>query len=135
MTGEGAHVELAGTGLCDGPWPELLPDLRPVLVVPAAPGRSCDPRDGWSAQAPGGGPHPGWSAVLDGNRLTVHRPGQQPWYDGEVAVGREWRRAVRVHRVLLLVTGPFSGVTDFGAAAGAGRLFLLTVPVRLDGPS
>jgi hypothetical protein len=31
----------------------------------------------------------------------------------------------------LLVTGPFTSVFDFQPAAAAGRLFLLTTPIRL----
>ncbi|MFE7527651.1 hypothetical protein ACFU7Y_18320 [Kitasatospora sp. NPDC057542] len=48
---------------------------------------------------------------------------------------RRWRRRIRDHGTLLLITGPFSSVFDFQPVAAAGRLFLLTTPIRLaDGP-
>lgn len=126
---------IVSTGLQGHPWPELLPDRRPVLVVPAAPGRLLVLEDGWADRDTATmltvGPQPGWSAVLDGSRLTVHRPGGLAWFDGEIAVTREWRRRVRDHRTLLLITGPFTSVFDFQPAAAAGRLFLLTAPIRL----
>ncbi|MCX4755166.1 hypothetical protein [Kitasatospora purpeofusca] len=124
-------MELTGTGLCGSPWPELLPDRRPVLVVPAMAGPAVPAGEGWTAHPPGYDPTPGWTAVLDGQHLTVRRPGGQPWYKGPVAAGRQWQRAIRTHRTLLLVTGPFTGVLDFRAAAATGELLLLTVAARL----
>ncbi|WP_371523059.1 hypothetical protein [Kitasatospora sp. NBC_01300] len=62
------------------------------------------------------------------------RPGGHPWYEGPVAAGRQWQRAIRAHRTLLLVTGPFTGVLDFKAAAATGELLLLTVAARLTEP-
>ncbi|MFE4995528.1 hypothetical protein [Streptomyces mirabilis] len=78
-------------------------------------------------------PHPGWSAALEDGRLTVHRPGGATWFDREIGADRHWRRRVRDHRTLLLVTGPFTSIFDLRPAAEAGRLFLLTTPVRLLG--
>ncbi|WP_093858192.1 hypothetical protein [Streptomyces sp. TLI_053] len=127
-------MELTGTGLRGSPWPELLPDRRPVLVVPAMAGPAVLSGEGWTAHVPGCDPAPGWSAVLDGQQLAVHRPGGRPWYEGPVAAGRQWQRALRAHRTLLLVTGPFAGVLDFRAAAATGRLLLLTVAARLTDP-
>ncbi|MEU9617325.1 hypothetical protein AB0D56_38335, partial [Streptomyces sp. NPDC048209] len=78
------------------------------------------------------GPQPAWSASLaDDDRLTIHRPGGLTWFDGHIAATREWRRRVRDHRTLLLITGPFTDVFDFQPAAAAGQLFLLTTPIRL----
>ncbi|MGK4578675.1 hypothetical protein [Kitasatospora sp. HPMI-4] len=129
-------MEMISTGLDGRPWPEFLFDRRPVLVVPAAPGRLPAPEDGWAdrdtALALTAGPRPSWSAVLDESRLVIHRPGGEAWFDGEIGVTREWRRAVRAHRTLLLVTGPFANPFEFTAAVGAGRLLLLTTPIRLD---
>ncbi|MGY0466763.1 hypothetical protein ACW14Y_41885 (plasmid) [Kitasatospora sp. cg17-2] len=124
-------MELTGTGLCGSPWPELLPDRRPVLVVPAAAASPVVAGEDWTAHPPGHDPAPGWSAVLDGQHLTVRRSGGYPWFEGSVAVGRQWQRAIRAHRTLLLVTGPFTGVLDFRAAADSGGLLLLTVAARL----
>ncbi|MGW2376555.1 hypothetical protein [Kitasatospora sp. NPDC001683] len=117
-------------------WPELLRDRRPVLVVPAAPGRLLVLEDGWADRdtatpALAADPDTTWSAVLADNRLTIRRPGGLTWFDGEIAATREWRRAVREHRTLLLITGPFTSVFDFQPAAAAGQLFLLTTPIRL----
>ncbi|MGY0466959.1 hypothetical protein ACW14Y_42870 (plasmid) [Kitasatospora sp. cg17-2] len=126
---------ISGSGLLGGPWTELMPDLRPVLVLPADPGRPLVPGDGWTghdtALMPAAGPHPLWSAVLTGHRLTVHRPGGQVWFDGGITVTREWTRSVRAHRTLLLITGPFTSAFDFHPAAAAGRLLLLSTPIRL----
>ncbi|WP_043478259.1 hypothetical protein [Kitasatospora sp. MBT66] len=121
------------------PWPELLSDHRPVLVLPADPGRLPVPEDGWAdrdtAPAPGTDPNSGWSAVLDGYWLTVRRPSGTVWFDGETAATREWIRSVRAHGTLLLITGPFTNVFDFWPAAATGQLFFLTTPIRLaDGP-
>ncbi|MFE5586353.1 hypothetical protein [Kitasatospora sp. NPDC056531] len=126
---------ISSTGLGGQPWPELMPDRRPVLVVPAAPGRLLVLEDGWAdrhtAPALAAGPQPTWSAVLAGARLTIHRPGGLTWFDGEIAATREWRRQVREHSTLLLITGPFTNVFDFQPTAAAGQLFLLTTPIRL----
>ncbi|MFC5664998.1 hypothetical protein ACFP3U_18680 [Kitasatospora misakiensis] len=127
-------MELTGTGLRGSPWPELLPDRRPVLVVPAMAASPVLAGEGWTAHPPGCDPAPGWSAVLDGQHLAVCRPGGHPWYDGPVAGGRQWQRAIRAHRTLMLVTGPFTGVLDFKAAAATGELLLLTVAARLTEP-
>ncbi len=119
------------------PWPELMPDHRPVLVLPAAPGRLLDLEDGWSDRDTvptlTAGPRSDWSAVLAGARLTIHRPGGLTWFDCEIEATREWIRAVHAHRNLLLITGPFTSVFNFQAAATAGQLFLLTTPIRLAG--
>ncbi|MGW2543151.1 hypothetical protein ACWC5I_20315 [Kitasatospora sp. NPDC001574] len=125
---------MISTGLDGRPWPEFL-DRRPALVTPAAPDRPLIPDEGWTDRHTARaltGPHPAWSAVLTGSHLAIHRPGGLPWFDGEIAAIREWRRAARDHRALLLVTGPFTNLFEFPAAATAGRLFLLATPVRLD---
>ncbi|MFF7458643.1 hypothetical protein [Kitasatospora sp. NPDC008115] len=122
-------MELISTGLYGAPWPELLPDLRPALVVPAAPDRLPQPGDGWARHAPED-PDPAWSAVIEGLRLTVCRPGGRTWYDGDISAGREWQRATRTHGALLLITGPFTGPHDLRAAAGAGHLLLVAAPIR-----
>ncbi|MGW2546361.1 hypothetical protein ACWC5I_37205 [Kitasatospora sp. NPDC001574] len=49
-----------------------------------------------------------------GTRGTARRPGGPTWLDGEITATREWRRAVREHRTLL-ITGP-----DLGPAARGG---------------
>ncbi|MFE2729442.1 hypothetical protein [Kitasatospora sp. NPDC059327] len=116
------------------PWPELTRDHRPVLIVPADPGRPLVLEDGWAdrdaAPATATGPNPAWSAVLGGYRLTIHRPGGRAWFDDEIATTREWRRSVLAHGTLLLITGLFTSVFDFRPAAAAGRLLLLSTPVR-----
>ena len=126
---------ISGPDLLGRPWPELMPDHRPVLVLPADPGRLLVLEDGWAdrhtASALATGPQPAWSAVLADYRLTIHRPGGLTWFDGEIAATREWSRAIRAHRTLLLVTGPFTSVFDFQPAAAAGQLFLLTTPIWL----
>ncbi|MFD9061128.1 hypothetical protein ACFVZ3_06360 [Kitasatospora purpeofusca] len=125
---------IGGPGLY-WPWPELMPDRRPVLVLPADPGRDLDPEEGWasreSAPVLTAASQVGWSATLNGYRLTIDRPGGQAWFDGEIAATREWSRSVRAHRLLLLVTGPFTSVLDFQTAAAAGLLLLLTTAVQL----
>ncbi|MER6302043.1 hypothetical protein ABT247_21130 [Kitasatospora sp. NPDC001539] len=128
---------ISRTGAESRPWPELMPDRRPVLVVPAAPTRLPVVDDGWADRDSAGPelatrPVPAWSAVLDDDdRLVIHRPGGVIWFDGRIAAGREWRRAIRTHRSLLLITGPFTSVLDFQHAAAAGRLSLLTTAARL----
>ncbi|MEV7214530.1 hypothetical protein AB0O31_15725 [Kitasatospora cineracea] len=127
---------IGGTGLYDSPWPELMPDGRPVLLVPACPARRVLAGDGWSgldALHRSVEPCPGWSAVLDGYRLTLRHPGGAVWFDGEVAADRHWRRRLRDHRTLLLITGPFTTPFDFRPAAQAGHLLLLTAPAHLHG--
>ncbi|MFE7558823.1 hypothetical protein [Kitasatospora sp. NPDC057500] len=66
--------------------------------------------------------------------MTIRRPGRHTWYDGEVAAGREWHHAIRTHRTLLMVTGPFTSALGFRSAATGGRRSLLTVPARLTDP-
>ncbi|WP_405021281.1 hypothetical protein OHV05_34620 [Kitasatospora sp. NBC_00070] len=125
---------ISGPGLRGRPWPELMPDHQPVLVFPADVGRPLVLEDGWAERgttpALATGPHPGWSAVLDGYRLTVRRPGGPAWFDGEVAATREWSRSGRAYRTMLLITGPFTSVFDFQPTAAAGWLLLIT-PIRL----
>ncbi|MFJ9448312.1 hypothetical protein ACIRRH_41850 [Kitasatospora sp. NPDC101235] len=123
------EITIAGTGLAGGAWPELLPDRRPVLVVPAPAAPPPHPADGWTREAahPHDTPHPGWAATATPPHLTIHQPTGQPWYDAPLTAGREWWRALRTHEVLLLVTGPFTNVFDFRRAAEAGALALLTV--------
>ncbi|MER6365217.1 hypothetical protein [Kitasatospora sp. NPDC001527] len=123
-------MELTSTGLHGVPWPELLPDLRPALIVPATPDRLPHPGDGWTPHMPEA-PDPAWSAHLDSHRLTIHRPGNHTWYDGPITASREWHRATRTHHTLLLITGPFTGPHDLNTAATTGHLLLLTVPIRL----
>ncbi|MFE6866138.1 hypothetical protein ACFVFS_06245 [Kitasatospora sp. NPDC057692] len=120
---------IAGAGLAGRAWPELLPDRRPALVVPAWAAGPAVAGEGWSRQAGGleDGPAPGWSAAAAPPRLTVRRPAGQPWFDARVTAGREWWRALRAHGALLLVTGPFTDVFDLRPAAEAGALTLLTV--------
>ncbi|MEU8512946.1 hypothetical protein AB0C76_15365 [Kitasatospora sp. NPDC048722] len=126
-----------GTGLHGGAWPELLHGRRPVLLVPADPGRPLLPEDGRAGRDTAcpttTGPRTGWSAVLTGTWLTIHRPGGALWFDAEIAATREWRRRIRDHRTLLLITGAFTGIFDFRLAATAGELLLLSTPVRLVG--
>ncbi|MFE9429104.1 hypothetical protein ACFYNO_39860 [Kitasatospora sp. NPDC006697] len=111
-------MELA-TELRGEPWPELLPDQWPVLVVPAGPDRPVVPGDGWTGRAPATCPNPGWSAVLAGSRLTIRRPGGQLWFDGPVAATRQWQRRVRDHRALLLVLTWAIGATRLTGAPRA----------------
>ncbi|MFK0192817.1 hypothetical protein [Kitasatospora sp. NPDC090308] len=124
-------------GLHGRPWPELMPDQSPVLVVPSDPGRPVLAADGWadrdSALSRSADAHPGWCADLEGHHLVVCRTGGALWFEGEVAATREWRRRVRDRRRLLLVTGPFTSVFDFRPAAASGRLFFLSTAVRLLG--
>jgi hypothetical protein len=119
-----------------GPWPELMPDGRPVLVVPASPTSPVLAGDGWAGLDTlhrSADPQPGWSAVLDDYRLTLHRPGGALWFDGHVPADRHWRRRLRDHHTLLLITGPFTTPFDFRPAARAGHLLLLTTPAHLLG--
>ncbi|MEV0193125.1 hypothetical protein AB0I39_31915 [Kitasatospora purpeofusca] len=123
---------VAGAGYGCGAWPELTADRRPVLLVPAAKARPVLVEDGWDRD-PGvleRLPAAGWSALAGAPGLTVRGPDGRVWFDRPVTAGREWWRALRTHEVLLLVTGPFTGVLDLRPAAAAGRLFLLTTPVH-----
>ncbi|GLW54732.1 hypothetical protein [Kitasatospora phosalacinea] len=120
-----------GAGRVWGPWPELLADRRPVLVVPLAPERLASAADGWGGAGEPPRLQEGWSAAFDGARLVVTRPDGTAWYDGPLAAARDWARAVRAHRTLLIVTGPFTAPFDLHPAAAAGRLSVLTVPARL----
>ncbi|WP_107054465.1 hypothetical protein [Streptomyces sp. NRRL S-350] len=126
---------IGSTGSQGMPWPELLPDRSPVLVLPAHPARPLVLEDGWTdrdtARCHPAGPQPGWSAVMADARLIIHRPDGATWFDGEIAATREWRRRIREQRTLLLITGAFTGVFDFPDAAATGRLLLLTTPIRL----
>ncbi|RPE27950.1 hypothetical protein [Kitasatospora cineracea] len=134
-------MEMIGsTGLHREPWPERMSDGRPALILPQTPDRQVLVADGWvglktirhcadaATEA-----HPGWSAVLDDYRLTLHRPDGTLWFDGHVAADRHWRRRLRDHHTLLLITGPFTTPFDFRPAAQAGHLLLLTTPARLLG--
>ncbi|MET9181880.1 hypothetical protein ABZX88_27165 [Kitasatospora aureofaciens] len=124
---------VSSTGLDGLPWPELLPDRSPVLVFPAHPARLPVPEDGWAgcdaARTFPAAPQPGWSAVMTGTRLTIHRPGGAIWFDGEITATREWHRRLRDQHTLLLITGAFTSAFDLRPAAAAGRLLLLTTPV------
>lgn len=73
----------------------------------------------------------GWSAVLDGCMLTVNRPGEDlcPWFEGELLVTRDWRRAAARQGALLLISGPFANVTE--VAAATRELRAVIIPVRL----
>jgi hypothetical protein len=125
---------MISTGFDGRPWPEFVADRRPALVVPAAADRVLLPEDGWADRHTAlalAEPNEAWSAVLAGSHLAIHCPGGLPWFDGEIAATREWRRAIRDHRALLLITGPFTTVFEFPAAATAGQLFLLATPIRL----
>ncbi|MFK0191416.1 hypothetical protein [Kitasatospora sp. NPDC090308] len=132
------------------PWTELMPGHRPVLVAPADPARPTPSAEGWRGPEDGD-PRPeedwpeedpseeswseeGWSALFDGRHLAVRRPCGTPWYDGPLAATREWTRAARTHRTLLIVTGHFTTAFDFPPAAAAGRLLTLAVPIRLTDP-
>ncbi|MFE7526119.1 hypothetical protein ACFU7Y_10380 [Kitasatospora sp. NPDC057542] len=123
---------VAGAGLVGGVWPELMPGQCPVLVVPDAARRPVTAEEGWARDAGvlERDPAPGWSATASPPCLTVRRPDGEAWFDGELAAGREWWRALRAHEVLLLVTGPFTSVFDFRPAAAAGNLTLLAVRAR-----
>ncbi|MFE2107000.1 hypothetical protein ACFXAF_14170 [Kitasatospora sp. NPDC059463] len=123
------EITTTNAGLIDGAWPELLPDRRPVLVVPAPVAGPLRVEEGWSRQAgfPEDGPAPGWSVTAAAPRLTVHRPSGETWLDTSIMAGREWWRALRSQEVLLLVTGPFTGVFDLRPAAEAGALAVLAV--------
>ncbi|MEV7189799.1 hypothetical protein [Kitasatospora sp. NPDC093102] len=125
-------MEITAGGLMGGAWPELMPGQCPVLVVPAAVGRPVTAGEGWARDAGvlERDPAPGWSAIAAAPGLTVRRPDGGAWFDGQVTAGREWWRALRAHEVLLLVTGPFTGVFDFRPAAAAGNLALLAVRAR-----
>ncbi|RKE23397.1 hypothetical protein [Streptomyces sp. TLI_171] len=122
---------ISGTGRAWPPWPELMPGHRPALVAPADPTRPVRPQDGWTTPGCAPAPHPDWSAVFDGTRLTVHRPDGTRWFDGPIAAAREWTRAARTHRTLLIVTGEFGSAFDLPAAAADGRLLLIAMPLRL----
>ncbi|MFE7590120.1 hypothetical protein ACFU6K_12005 [Kitasatospora sp. NPDC057512] len=126
---------ISGLGPHGRPWPEFMPGHRPALVLPADPGRPLVPEDGWASRvtAPtlGTGPYRGWSAVLTGYQLTIHRPGDAVWFDGEISATRKWWGAARAQGALLLITGPLTSVFDFRHVAATGRLSLLTVPIRL----
>ncbi|MBO1419514.1 hypothetical protein [Streptomyces sp. FH025] len=120
---------VVSAGIAGGAWPELMPDRRPVLVVPAAVANPVVAEEGWvrDAGALEQDPAPGWSIAADPPHLTVRRPAGEPWFDGRITAGREWWRALRAYETLLVVTGPFTGVLDFRPAAAAGALALLTV--------
>ncbi|BAJ26472.1 MULTISPECIES: hypothetical protein [Kitasatospora] len=113
------------------PWPDLLADHRPALVAPAAPHRPAPAGEGWTGPDTLPALREDWAAAYDGTRLVVTRPDGTPWYDGPLAAAREWARALRAHRTLILVTGPFTSPFDFRPAAAAGRLAVLAVPARL----
>ncbi|MFE5586392.1 hypothetical protein [Kitasatospora sp. NPDC056531] len=127
-------MEMINSTRLGHPWPELMPDRRPALVVPAGPGRLPLAEDGWAGRddlALTTGPQAAWSTTLEDYRLTIRRPGGLTWFDGEIAATREWRNRVHDHGTLLLITGPFTSVFDFRPTAATGRLFLLTSPARL----
>ncbi len=116
-------------------WPELLHG-RPAVVYPqqlaALPVRG---DDGWCGQRQPEGwtePHPLWSAVLDGQQLTVTGPGGQ-WYTGPLAVTRDWRRAAHTAGAVLQITGEFTNPLEFPAAASAGLLQLCVVRLTFAG--
>lgn len=128
-----SHVRTGGPSGFDGlPWPQFL-DGHPVVVVPASPARPVLAAEGWSDNAHALDLHPGWSAVLDGQRLAVRRPGGELWFEESLLLTREWRRAAHVHRHLLLTAGPFSTIGEFPSAAEAGALRLLVVAVTFAG--
>ncbi|RKE16815.1 hypothetical protein [Streptomyces sp. TLI_171] len=105
---------------------------RPVLLAPPDASRPAGPDNGWCG--PRLGPpeqQPGWEAEFDGARLVVRDPCGAAWYDGPLAAARQWTRAVRTHRTLLIVTGDFTSAFDFPTAATAGNLLLLAIPIRL----
>jgi hypothetical protein len=116
-------------------WPELIHG-RPAVVYPhqlaTLPARGSD---GWCGQRQLEGwaePHPLWSAVLDGQQLTVTGPGGQ-WYTGLLAVTRDWRRAARTAVAVLQITGEFTNPLEFPAAASAGLLRLCVVKLVFAG--
>ncbi|WP_037599512.1 hypothetical protein [Streptacidiphilus rugosus] len=119
------------TGYDGVPWPEFLRS-RPALVVPQPPGliRVLNPGQGWSSspQAATGPVHPDWQLALTGRRLTG--PGPGPWYDGNPLLTRDWIRAARAQHQVLLVSGQFTSIDQFAAAAAGGALQLLHVRVR-----
>ncbi|MEV4558182.1 hypothetical protein AB0K51_14485 [Kitasatospora sp. NPDC049285] len=126
-------MEITGSssGRAWEPWPELMAGHRPVLVAPSDPARPAHAGEGWGGDNALPQLREDWSAAYDGTRLTVHRLGRAAWYDGPLSAGREWARALRSHRTLLLLTGPFTSPFDFPAAAAEGRLLLLAVPARV----
>ncbi|MQS16063.1 hypothetical protein F7Q99_28430 [Streptomyces kaniharaensis] len=116
-------------------WPELIHG-RPAVVYPrqlaAGPVRA---GDGWSGQRQPEGwaePHPLWSAVLDGQQLTITGPGG-PWYSGLLAATRDRRRAARTTGAVLQITGEFTNPLEFPAAAAAGLLQLCVVKLTFTG--
>ncbi|MEV0537543.1 hypothetical protein [Kitasatospora sp. NPDC050463] len=115
-------------------WPELIHG-RPAVVYPQQltplPVRG---GDGWCGQRQPEGwsqPHPLWSAVLNGQQLTVTPTGQ--WYTGLLAVTRDWRRATRTAGAVLQITGAFTNPLEFPAAASAGLLHLCVVKLTFTG--
>jgi hypothetical protein len=114
------------------PWPEWL-HHRPALVVPQLPEihRPIEAGHGWSASAVDSDarPHPGWALALEGRQTTITGPDGQ-WFRGRPLLTRDWFRAARAQRGVLLISGPFARIDQFAAAASTGALRLLLVAVR-----
>lgn len=124
-----------GSGWDGLPWPELWRQ-RPVLVIPGRDGRRpADPAAGWSAlEEHRDQVQPGWQVSVTGRHLTI-AASAGPWYDGDLLLTREWTRAVRAARRLLLVTGDFHDLAQFMDPSRAGTLRLLTAPAAASLPT
>ncbi|MGW4803024.1 hypothetical protein [Kitasatospora sp. NPDC004272] len=126
MTGEMLHRSYRGLL----PWPELLHG-RPTIVYPAGLGAlPPSPADGWRGQHDfdnAADPHPGWSILLDGENQLLRTTGPSGlWYQGSLAVTRDWRRTAHRTRQVLQITGNFTTPLDFPAAARTRALLFCT---------
>jgi len=131
-----ARMNVYASGLDGRPWPAMLLG-RPAVIVPQGPGIVARPvrdGDGWTAAVDAAPINTDWSALLDDRHLTVHAPGGvEPWFEGELLLTRDWCRAARVHRGVLLITGPFIDITEFPDAAYTRALLGVVAPVVFAG--
>jgi hypothetical protein len=114
-------------------WPELW-RTRPALVFPSRPGHPAEAGEaGWvpACQLTELDERPRWKAVISDGQLAVAYPDGQPWYQGPLLATRDWRRAVRAARALLILTGPFSHPTELPAAAFSGQLLCAAAEVQI----
>lgn len=128
-----ARANALASGFDGMPWPEVLRG-RPALVVPQLPGtqRPTYPEAGWSSSPDvlETEPQAGWALVQRGGGIVITAPGEVVWFFGYPLLTREWRRAATAQGSVILVSGPFATIDQFGPVARAGSLKVLLVTAR-----